>query len=169
MNADGDPERASAGNDKAPPENIVQRSVRAFLVAPLIQNAVLWAIIMTWTIVGTVGAVKITFSIGFWLFAAGTLIVSYMIAGTLGVLVHVLCVKLGFWRLWHYLLAGFLAGTAPAALWGLAIASPPSVSRMTELALYFVPSALVVAAVVWLMVFWRNPPMALIPDHDVFS
>lgn len=169
MNADGGAERASPEHDKARPENIVERSVRAFLVAPLIQNVVLWAIVMTWMIVGTGGTVKITFSSGFWLFAAGTLIVSYIIAGTLGVLVHVTCVKMGFWRLWHYLLAGFLAGAAPAVLWGLAVAGRPSISRMTGLAIYFVPSALVVAAVVWLMVFWRNPPVARAPNPDVFS
>jgi len=169
MSADGGPERVAPNDGKARPEDIVGRSVRAFLVAPLVQNVALWAIVMTWTSVGTGGAVKLTFSSGFWLFAAGTLIVSYLIAATLGVLVHVICVKLGFWRLWHYLLAGFLAGAAPAVLWGLAVASPPSISRMMGLAIYFVPSALVVAAVVWLMVFWRNPPAARIPGPDVFS
>ncbi|MDH3236023.1 MAG: hypothetical protein OEQ29_21075 [Alphaproteobacteria bacterium] len=169
MNADGGAEPVSSEHDKAPPENIVARSVRAFLIAPLIQNAVLWTIFITWMIVGTGGAVRIAFSSGFWLFAAGSLIVSYIVAGTLGVLVHVTCVKLGFWRLWQYLLAGFLAGAAPAVLWGLTIASQPSISRMTGLAIYFVPSALVVATVVWLMVFWRNPPVARAPDPDVFS
>jgi hypothetical protein len=36
-------------------------------------------------------------------------------------------------------------------------------------AAYFVPSALVVAVVVWLMVFWRNPPAHSTADIDAFS
>jgi len=59
MSADGGPERVAPNDGKARPEDIVGRSVRAFLVAPLVQNVALWAIVMTWTSVGIVGVLVV--------------------------------------------------------------------------------------------------------------
>jgi len=168
MSNDGVSGEAMRVGEAARPENIVDRSVRAFLVAPLIQNIVLWIILAVWMLVGAGGAIRFSFSTGFWWFAGGVLLVSYVIAATLGVLVHVMCVKLGLWKFRHYLLAGFLAGAIPAIVWGFAVTSQNPGYRALGAAAYFVPSALVVAVVVWLMVFWRNPPRST-ADLDEFS
>jgi hypothetical protein len=153
----------------ARPQNIVERSIRAFLVAPLIQNVVLWIVVAVVALVGSDGAVRFSFSTGFWWFAGGALIVSYLIAATLGVIVHVICVKLGWWRFWHYVVAGLLGGIIPAALWGLTVSPSWALARFVAMGTYTVPSALVVAIVVWLMVFWRNPPARSASDLDTFS
>jgi hypothetical protein len=169
MSDEGGSDQAVPVGAPAHPENIVDRSVRAFLVAPLIQNVVLWIIFAVWMLVGKGGAIRFSFSTGFWWFAGGVLLVSHVIAGTLGVLVHVMCIKLGFWKFRHYLLAGLLAGAIPAIVWGFAVTSQNPGYRALGAAAYFVPSALVVAVVVWLMVFWRNPSPRSTADLDAFS
>lgn len=169
MSGIGSAGQATPVGDAPRPENIVERSVRAFLVAPLIQNVVLWIVVAITMLVSNAGAVRFSFSTGFWWFAAGALIVSYLIAATLGVIVHVICVKLGLWRFWHYLLAGLLGGLIPAVLWGLTVSPSWALARVVAMGTYTVPSALVVAVVVWLMVFWRNPPARSAVDLDTFS
>ena len=152
------PQDGPSARGRARPQDIVDRSLRAFFVAPLVQTAAIWIAFAIIAVVQSGGEVKLTMSSGFWKFVALGLIVSYVIAGMLGVATHVICVKLGFWRLWHYLLAGLLAGSIPPLLLGIALSGKAANARMIGLAVYSVPSALVVALVVWLMVFWRNPP-----------
>jgi hypothetical protein len=169
MSGPGGHGQAAPVGEAPRPENVVERSVRAFLVAPLIQNVVLWIVVAVTMLVSTNSAVRFSFSTGFWWFAAGALIVSYLIAATLGVIVHVICVKLGLWRFWHYVLAGLLGGLIPAALWGLTVSPEWAFARVVAMGTYTVPSALVIAIVVWLMVFWRNPPARSMANVDAFS
>jgi len=152
-------DETAAVPQKMRPANVTERSVYAFLVAPLIQNVVLWAGIFVFVSVSTDRQLPIKLDQGFMWFVGGSLLVSYLIAATVGVIAHVLCVKLGFWRLWHYLLVGFLAGVLMALCWGLFITARPSAVGIFGPAAFFVPSAVVIALVVWLMVFWRNPPV----------
>lgn len=169
MMAEAGPGQAASGSGRPRPERIIERSVHAFLVAPLVQNLVLWLVVLVWTTaVGGTG-VRLTLSSAFWTFAAGMLIASYLISATLGVVAHVICVKLGLWRFWHYVLAGLLGGLIPAALWGLTVPSRWALARVAAMGLYTVPSALVVAVVVWLMVFWRNPPQRNTVDLNAFT
>jgi len=170
MSGLGSSGQAMPVGEAARPANVVERSVlRAFLVAPLIKNVVLWIVVAITMLVSTGGAVRFSFSTGFWWFAGGALIVSYLIAATLGVIVHVICVKLGFCRFRHYVVAGLLGGLIPAALWGLTVSPQWAFPRVVAMGTYTVPSALVVAIVVWLMVFWRNPPRRSTVDLDAFS
>ena len=169
MDEAADLQDGSRGREPARPQNIVDRSLRAFFVAPLVQTAAIWIAFAIIAVVNSGGDVKLTMSSGFWKFVAMGLVVSYVVAGTLGVATHVICVKLGFWRLWQYLLAGLLAGSIPLLLLGLALSGKAANARMIGLAVYSVPSALVVAVVVWLMVFWRNPPARSTADVDAFS
>jgi len=128
-------------------------------MAPLIQNVVLWAGLVIFMSASSGQQLPIKLDQGFLWFAGSALLVSYLIAATIGALAHVICVKLGFWRLWHYLLAGFIAGALMAVCWGLVLHGRPSAVGIFGPAAFLVPSALVVSLVVWLMVFWRNPPV----------
>jgi len=151
------------------PENVVSWSLLGLAVAPVVQSSLLWACVIAWATLVSGQELGASGPIGFWTIVGFGVIISYLVTATFGLATHVICYRLGFWRLWQYLLAGLLAGMLPAVLWGWLVAYQSVGERMLKMAVFTVPSAIVVSAVVWLFVFWRNPPPRSDVDLKAFS